>query len=93
MWLAAISLLLMVQCRDKPVEGMDAFLGHPADRVSDGDVVDVLVMRRNAAWVGSLVVQPLPSRMAPYSPTKVSPVFGVMALVNACTPAFRQNVV
>ena len=45
---------------------------------------------RNAACVSSLVVQPLPSRIAPYSPTNVSPVFGLIELVSECTPARRQ---
>ena len=48
---------------------------------------------RNAACVSSVVVQPVPSRIAPYSPTKVLPVFGVIELVRECTPARRQNVV
>ena len=37
---------------------------------------------RNAACVSSAVVQPVPSRIAPYSPTKVLPVFGLIELVN-----------
>ena len=48
---------------------------------------------RNAPWFGSVVAQPVPSRIAPYSPTKILPVFGVIALVIGCTPALRQNVV
>ena len=48
---------------------------------------------RNAAWVPSLVAQPVPSRIAPYSPTNVLPVLGMIALVSECTPARRQNVV
>ena len=47
----------------------------------------------NAAAFGSDVVQPVPSRIAPYSPTKVLPVFGLIELVNRCTPVRRQNVV
>src|SRR5690349_13682460 len=47
----------------------------------------------NAAASGFDVVQPVPSRIAPYSPTKVLPVFGVIEPVNRCTPARRQNVV
>ena len=48
---------------------------------------------RNAPCVSSLVLQPLPSRIAPYSPTNVSPVFGLIELVSECTPARRQKVV
>ena len=48
---------------------------------------------RNAAWLSSLVVQPVPSRIAPYSPTNVLPVFGVIALRSEWMPALRQNVV
>src|SRR5262245_36976509 len=48
---------------------------------------------RKAAWVESLAAHPEPSRMAPYSPTKVSPVFGEIELVIECTPARRQYVV
>ena len=43
--------------------------------------------------MSSVVVQPVPSRIAPYSPTKVLPVFGLIELVSECTPARRQNVV
>ena len=48
---------------------------------------------RNAACVSSAVVQPLPSRIAPYSPTNVFPVFGLIELHRECVPALRQNVV
>jgi hypothetical protein len=48
---------------------------------------------RNAACVASSVDQPVPSRIAPYSPTNVLPLFGLIELVNRCTPARRQNVV
>src|SRR5574339_587968 len=48
---------------------------------------------RNAASSGFELVQPVPSRIAPYSPTKVLPVFGVIELIRECTPALRQNVV
>src|SRR5262245_15984470 len=48
---------------------------------------------RNAASVPSVVAQPVPSRIAPYSPTKVFPVFGVIGRFTGCTPALRQNVV
>jgi hypothetical protein len=50
-------------------------------------------MAINAAAFGSDVFQFEPSRIAPYSPTKVLPVFGLIELVNRCTPARRQNVV
>src|SRR5262245_16990732 len=48
---------------------------------------------RNAACVVSVVDQLAPSRIAPYSPTNVLPVFGCTELFTGCTPARRQNVV
>src|SRR6185369_4172013 len=57
---------------------------------------------RNAACVLSVVVQPLPSRIAgcgcpcgssTYSPTKVLPVFGLIDAVIGYTPLCRQKVV
>ena len=48
---------------------------------------------RNAPCVSSLVLQPLPSRIAPYSPTNVFPVLGLIELRREWVPALRQNVV
>src|SRR5436190_17664527 len=48
---------------------------------------------RNAACESSVVVQPVPSRIAPNSPTKVLPVFGVSDRFTTCVPALKQYVV
>jgi hypothetical protein len=48
---------------------------------------------RNAPCVESVVTHADPSRIAPYSPMKVFPVFGVIELVTEWTPALKQNVV
>src|SRR4029453_18016222 len=48
---------------------------------------------RNAPASRSVVLQPVPSRTAPYSPTRTSPLFGDTALVSEYVPALRQNVV
>src|SRR4029453_1420805 len=48
---------------------------------------------RNAPASRSVVLQPVPSRIAPYSPTKVLPAFGVTDWDQRCVPAAMQNVV
>src|SRR5262245_51240551 len=48
---------------------------------------------RNAACVSSAVDHPVPSTIAPYSPTNTSPVFGVIEALMRWVPARRQNVV
>ena len=75
-----------------PVVGMDATLGMV--RITGFRMVTESMSplcARKAACVSSAVVQPVPSRIAPYSPTKVLPVFGLIELVNRCTPIRRQT--
>src|SRR5580765_1273593 len=55
-------------------------------------VIPLLTDRKIAAS-RSDDVHPVPSRIAPYSPIKLSPVFGWISLVTVKSPALRQNVV